>query len=598
MPEQLNIDHIPFYLPQGTTKLNINERGLMDSIPVDCDEEDYLLIQNSELVEFIKQDELEIEGVKFRFSDDTWDFTSIVQGSISKRSYKYNFCTIKDDYYKTLLKAHILYLLLAYGTHRTFISNTLLNERRFLLYLLECNIVNFQDVDDNVIRSYIEKDNNKLTTVVKYKTDIKRLYEFYCFLMHQELEVTIMDYLDERDVAKLKIEKQASKFTLLTSNIIIPLVELFWDEFNNENNSNDDRRKSALLYIDTQTGLRPGELLILPYNCLTIKKIYDKTLYYLTYRITKTVYGAGYDETTTVANENVARCIEFLKSQVDENDDLGKNFTTESITNYMRKLIKVHDNRFDQAINRNDLQRINVYQFRVYFDTELRKRGFNDFQIAKMMGHKDEKMLGYYAREVDSIQEDIEYSKNVVTTILNEDINILGPRGDLYTRNMKNRLESSNITIEKSFNDAVDSIISDLPIRQKAGGFCICANRSRSCIVDTDEEINEVLCTYGLCPNQCHVYFDLTYYYNEFKRSITLVEKNKQNGHINAAQKELHVMQRKLEDYVIPEIRELERTIKEKGKQFIIEQHPELNEILNNLNKIKEEVKKWETKTI
>ena len=105
----------------------------------------------------------------------------------------------------------------------------------------------------------------------------------------------------------------------------------------------------------------------------------------------------------------VARCIEFLKSQVDENDDLGKNFTTESITNYMRKLIKVHDNRFDQAINRNDLQRINVYQFRVYFDTELRKRGFNDFQIAKMMGHKDEKMLGYYAREVDSIQEDIEY---------------------------------------------------------------------------------------------------------------------------------------------------------------------------------------------
>lgn len=597
MPEQLTINPVPFYLPRGTTNLNINERGLLDAIPVDGDE-DYLLIQNSELVEFIKQDELEIEGVKFRFSDDKWDFAEVVNTSIDKRAYRYKFNAIKDDYYKTLLKSHVLYMLLAYGVHRPFISNSLLIERKFVDYLLSCNIIQLESIDVNIVDDFLTKSNNKLTTITKHKTDIKRLYEFYFSLIHKDMDDIILDYLNERDNTKLKIEKQSSKYSLLSSDIMIPLVDLLWKEFNNDNNSVKDRRKSALLFIDTQTGLRPGELIILPYNCLTVKKIYNKTIYSLNYRMTKTVYGDGYVDGTTIANEKVSKCVYFLQSQVEENETLGSGFTTKILGSYLKKLISKNDILFNKEIDREILGSIKIYQFRVYFDTELRRRGFNDFQIAKMMGHKDEKMLGYYAREVDSIQEDIEYSKNIVEAVLTEDTNILGPRGSLYTKNMKDRLDNTNITIEDSFKVAVDSIISDLPIRQKAGGFCICANKSRNCIVDTDEEINEVLCTYGLCPNQCHVYFDLKYYYDEFQRSIYLVKRNKKEGHINASQKELFVMQRKLEDYVIPEINELENMLTEKGKDYVLERHSELSNIIDDLDRIKEEVNLWKVKTV
>ena len=598
MQEQVNTNPIPFYLPRGTTNFNINERGLMDAIPIDSDVEDYLLIQNSEIVGFIKQDDLEIEGIKFRFSDDKWDFSNVAQAATNVGTYKYNFCTINDDYYKTLLKTHILYMLLSYGVHRTFISNTLSTERRFLNYLLESDIIDFENVDEIIIRDFIEKRNNKLTTIVKHKTNIKRLYEFYCFLMHKDPEITILNYLDEKDDAKLKIEKQASKYALLPSNIMLPLVNIFWEEFNNENNCINDRRKSALLYIDTQTGLRPGELLILPYNCLTIKKIYDKTIYFLNYRITKTVYGAGYDIATTVANENVVKCVTFLQSQVEEYEELGKGLTTKILSAFLKNIICKNDEMFDKVIKRDELRKIRIYQFRVYFDTELRRRGFNDFQIAKMMGHKDEKMLGYYARDVDSIQEDKKYSKHMVNTIIEEKISILGPRGNLYTKNIMDRLKNTNIHTENSLEIVIKSVIEDLPIRQKAGGFCICANKSRSCIVDTDEKANEVLCTYGLCPNQCHVYFDLKYYYEEFQRSILIYKKDKQKGHINASQKELYVMQRKLEDYIIPEINELEITMNEKGVYYVLEKHPEMKNIIKNLNKIKKEVELWKNMMI
>lgn len=45
-----------------------------------------------------------------------------------------------------------------------------------------------------------------------------------------------------------------------------------------------------------------------------------------------------------------------------------------------------------------------IKQFRVYFESKLKRRGFNDFARANLLGHDDKKMLDYYGRDVATIK--------------------------------------------------------------------------------------------------------------------------------------------------------------------------------------------------
>lgn len=586
----------PIYLPKGTTKLNINENGLFDSIHLD---EPRVIIQTDDYLELIQQDELELFGVNFKFSDDLWDFSSKAEEFKAKTSYKYKFSSVKSDEYKTLCKLFVLNYLLEYGLDRPFIYKSLLDIVYFLNYLNE-EYLNIEDLEAHHLDLYFEKQKVSASTKAKLKTNIKKIIEFYCTVTDKMINIEVLSYLENLDTRKIKVQLIQNKTKLLPHSIMKPLVELLYSEFKNNNLNMEYRRCLALLYIDTQSGIRPGELLMLSTDCIVKQKALGKTLYQLKYKSTKGVRGKGYRNYNTLANEKVEEAVNFLKKYVNDNEPLGKGLDTITLNNSLKLIVESHKEVFPE----NDLNEFGyngypkTYQFRVYFASELKRRGYNDMIVSKMLGHEDEKMWGYYGRPADTIQEDWEYSKHVVENIRHEDLKIMGAKGNIYEKKIKGFLNSKDIKVKKSEEIIIEEILQKLPIRKKCGGFCIKPNSSRPCEMNNEEESDNILCAYEICPNQCHVYYDCVYYLKIFEQQKKAIEANIKGNFKNAAQKELYKMQRILEDRIVPELEELENQISRQGIDKILNNHPDLKDIISNLNSIKIEVEKWQSKKI
>lgn len=588
--------YTPIYLPKGTTKLNINENGLFDSIHLD---EPRVIIQTDDYLELIQEDKLELFGIHFRFSDDLWDFSSQAEEFKKKSTYQYHFNTILSDKYKTLCKLFVLNSLLEYGLHRPFIYFCLLVNISFLNYIQK-NCLQLEDLNSQELDIYLKKLNVSAKTISSTKSHIKKMIEFYCILTDKIISDEVISYLENLNSNKVKAQLIQNKTKLLPHSIMKPLVELLYSEFKNNNLNMEYRRCLALLYIDTQSGIRPGELLMLSNDCIVKQKALGKTLYQLRYKATKGVRGKGYRMDMTLANEKVEEAVSFLKKFVKDNEPLGAGLNTTALRDSLKVIIDIHKDEFSEK----DLNEFGyngypkTYQFRVYFASELKRRGFSDMSISKMLGHEDEKMWGYYGRPADTIQEDWEYSKQLVENIRHEDLKIMGAKGNIYEQKIKHFCDSKSVNVKISEDEIIEQLLCELPIRQKCGGFCIKPNSSRPCEMNNEEESDNILCAYEICPNQCHVYYDCAYYYNIFSMQKKTVSANLKNGFKNAAQKELYKTQRIIEDRIVPELEELENQIVKQGIEKILSNHPNLKDIISNLENIKKEVEEWQIKKI
>lgn len=285
---------------------------------------------------------------------------------------------------------------------------------------------------------------------------------------------------------------------------------------------------------------------------------------------------------------------------VKNDEPLGKGLVVKGLNNSLKRIIDL--NKFDFSENELNQYGYNgypkPYQFRVYFASELKRRGFSDMSISKMLGHEDEKMWGYYGRPADTIQEDWEYSKHLVESIRHEDLKIMGAKGNVYEKKIKRFLESKSVNVKVSEGEIIEQLLDELPIRQKCGGFCIKPNSSRPCEVNNEEESDNILCAYEICPNQCHVYYDCAYYYNIFCMQKKVVEANLKGKFKNAAQKELYKLQNILTDRLIPELDEFQREIKRKGIIEILKKHPNLENIYKNMDQIMEDIEEWKNRKI
>lgn len=593
---QQNKDYSPIYLPKGTTNLNINENGLFDSIHLD---EPRVIIQTDDYLELIQQDELELFDVCFKFSDDIWDFSCKAEEFKKKSTYQYRFNSIFSDEHKTLCKLFVLNSLLENGLHRPYIYFCLLENVSFLNYLHK-NCIQIENLSSEELGKYFEKQNVSISTKSHLKNYINKMVEFYCIVTDKSVDYDVLSYLENLETHKVKTQLIENKTKLLPHSIMKPLVTLFYDEFKNKTLNIKYRRCLALLYIDTQSGIRPGELLMLSNDCIVKQNALGKTLYQLKYKSTKGVRGKGYKIYNTLANEKVEEAVNFLKENVKDNGPLGQGLNTTDLSDSLKKLITSHIEMFnEEELNEYGYNGYpKTYQFRVYFASELKRRGYNDMIVSKMLGHEDEKMWGYYGRPVDTIQEDWEYSKQIVENVRHEDLKIMGAKGNIYEKKIKRFLNSNDIKVEVSEEKIIEEILEKYPIRQKCGGFCIKPNSSRPCEMNNEEESDNILCAYDICPNQCHVYYDCAYYLNIFEQQKKVIKANMEGNFKNAAQKELYKTQRILEDRIVPEIEELENQILKQGIDKILINHPYLKNIISNLDNIKGEVKEWLSKKI
>lgn len=131
-------------------------------------------------------------------------------------------------------------------------------------------------------------------------------------------------------------------------------------------------------------------------------------------------------------------------------------------------------------------------------------------------------------------------------------------------------------------------------IRAKLVGVCV---KLAPTTCATDDVSDKMLCAYGYCKNILHFFYMLDLSYASFKRLIQSYQVNLNGNHINAAQHELKRIKDHIKIRLEPEIEQLEKEIVSKGTRYILSEHPQLKNVVANLDDIKSEIIQWKTRT-
>ena len=89
------------------------------------------------------------------------------------------------------------------------------------------------------------------------------------------------------------------------------------------------------------------------------------------------------------------------------------------------------------------------------------------------------------------------------------------------------------------------------------------------------------------------MYYDLVYYLKEFEILKLTYNTNMENNQINASEKELYKIKNLIRAKLIPELVELDRKLLISKSEEIIEEYPEMENIINNKDEIRKEINLW-----
>ena len=235
---------------------------------------------------------------------------------------------------------------------------------------------------------------------------------------------------------------------------------------------------------------------------------------------------------------------------------------------------------------------IRIMQFRVYVASDLHARGVDDRTISYLLNHRATAMWGYYVRE-HPIQEDIDFSREIIWEIVIDHTKILGPKGEVFEKRIESLILEHKLNVQKDIEAVINTVCGEMPIRAKVGGFCMQTNPDRDC--RHDEVTDKIMCAYGCCPNHCHMYFMAPISLQKARAIVKIIEYNLVCEYKNAAEKEANKLKACLDNELIIEIRELQREIDVHGVTWVIERHPETKLVIENMDSIFEEISEWQT---
>ena len=193
---------------------------------------------------------------------------------------------------------------------------------------------------------------------------------------------------------------------------------------------------------------------------------------------------------------------------------------------------------------------------------------------------------GYLRLENDK-EKAGENAKKMASMIINGDVNLIGKNAKSLKEEIDLHIKNLNKNIHIDFDDIVNSTIDRFPMSAKSGGICIKGGpiRESRCEKITDE----LYCAYGMCPNNYYVYFMVDESITEYKLLQNILKHNLDNNFNKAYNKERNKLHWLVNERLIPELEDLKKEIKLKGKEAIITLHPHLRDIINEVDQIYEE---------
>ncbi|MFT8351011.1 MAG: hypothetical protein ABF685_19030 [Clostridium saccharoperbutylacetonicum] len=232
-----------------------------------------------------------------------------------------------------------------------------------------------------------------------------------------------------------------------------------------------------------------------------------------------------------------------------------------------------------------------VHQYRVHLCTEFYTHNVPFMYIQKHMNHLTAEATSYYVRPEKDLKKEKEYSEAVMKMIVTGEAKLLGEKSDDIMLRINHFIKTSKLNVSTDLNTITSNLSMKFPVRAKLGGICIKSGPIRDC--KKNDITDELFCSYGMCPNNFHVYYMVDITYKDYTTLINSIQYNKTNGFIRALEKETNKLKWVVQKKLLPELDELKNEIAKQGTENIIKKHSQLKPIIDDINTIYEDVIKW-----
>lgn len=576
-----------------------------------------------------------LSGGNLDYESNCWDFSQYTLLTNAHDRFHFESCVeiFRDD-----LKDYVLLRILSSNIKISTLYSELVILRHFFNYLAGTGLYRIDGIDDSDVEKYFISLNISATTFIKRQKVIKEFLKLYDAEHKTEVLTPGIEELCKRmDPSKLKAIVKAARRKSIPDDFYNKLLSKLIHIMHDENELSKRRGLAAMLVIDSQTGLRASELSLLEANSIEEVDIDGKIAKMIKYKIVKSVRGGNneyinaityindisfeaykvatevFSENRKNRNTNYLCCFPEAKLPVDT--DSYRNFMKEVCIKYNKELGSTNEKLkgtlsgemskssfiLDIARNNKELQAtVNdfpdnqvfyyplVHQYRNTVVVGLLRRGVKLEFVRRYMGHLSEEMTAAYAESYDTdMQENLAVSESTLSTIISGEAKLLGPSADRLTAGINAWIESHQLNVATDMDEIIEGLEKVVPIRAKRGGVCIKGSKlTNACSVDV--QTDEFMCAVGLCSNICHFYFNADESYADYKEAMATYTFNKENGFTRQAEKEYTKVTYILRNRLGPEMVELVKEIKQIGEQEVLKRHPNLEEVLNNIEEIKE----------
>ena len=576
-----------------------------------------------------------LSGGNLDYESNCLDFSQYTLLTNAHDRFHFESCVeiFKDD-----LKDYVLLRILSSNIKISTLYSELVILRHFFNYLAGTGLYRIDGIEDSDVEKYFISLNISATTFIKRQKVIKEFLKLYDAEHKTEVLTPGIEELCKRmDPSKLKAIVKAARRKSIPDDFYNKLLSKLIHIMHDENELSKKRGLAAMLVIDSQTGLRASELSLLEANSIEEVDIDGKIAKMIKYKIVKSVRGGNneyinaityindisfeaykvatevFSENRKNRNTNYLCCFPEAKLPVDT--DSYRNFMKEVCIKYNKELGSTNAKLkgtlsgemskssfiLDIARNNKELQAtVNdfpdnqvfyyplVHQYRNTVVVGLLRRGVKLEFVRRYMGHLSEEMTAAYAESYDTdMQENLAVSESTLSTIISGEAKLLGPSADRLTAGINAWIESHQLNVATDMDEIIEGLEKVVPIRAKRGGVCIKGSKlTNACSVDV--QTDEFMCAVGLCSNICHFYFNADESYADYKEAMATYTFNKENGFTRQAEKEYTKVTYILRNRLGPEMVELVKEIKQIGEQEVLKRHPNLEEVLNNIEEIKE----------
>ena len=294
-----------------------------------------------------------------------------------------------------------------------------------------------------------------------------------------------------------------------------------------------------------------------------------------------------------------------------EKEELTKLSIT-SKSKYLKYFNKEERNKysFDEIKNKKYIY-VNPHQFRVTVCTKLFLKGVHLDYIVKHLNHISEEMTMYYNKSVE-FEKKLENTLDILIENSTEEgvieTNSEKVKDEIFKQELKSNrfkenIENINSFIRKNkFNINVDmkKIMKLLKktnstLVENEFGICVVSVAQRIC--DRRKYFSSLNDNYYI-GIQLNTYKNIKYSYERFKNKIDVINHNKEiakenTNFRNEYEREVKALKYFINKKLKLELDLLNNDIETKGAEKVKREYPELNEIIDNYRKIKEEIEAW-----